>query len=65
MYGLEFVKAGFHYGQSRSRSGGYKKAYDLVKIEIGVLSAVISSTESESGESERFHFSDSVYISIT
>ena len=63
MYGLELVKAGFHYGQSRS--GGYKKAYDLVKIEIGVLSAVISSTESESGESERFHFSDSVYISIT
>ena len=52
------LQAGFHWRKSRSRSRSRirKSASDLVKIEIGVVSGVISSTESESEESERFHF---------
>ena len=33
-----------------------KSAYDLMKTKVGVVSGVISATESESEESERFHF---------
>ena len=43
------VKAGFHQRQSRSRKQSHKSAYDVV-------SRVISVVESESEESERFHF---------
>ena len=49
-------KAGFHWQQGRSRSQSRKSASDPVKIENGVVSGVISSTESESEESEWFHF---------
>ena len=48
------LKAGFHERQSRSRKRSRKSAYDLVKS--GVVSGVISATESQSEESERFHF---------
>ena len=49
--------SGFHQSRSRSRSRRRKKANDLMKIENrGHVSGVISSTESRSEESERFHF---------
>ena len=35
-----------------------------MKLKIGVVSGVITSTESESEESEHFHFFDSVYDSV-
>ena len=44
-------------GRSRSRKRSRRSANDaLVKIKIGVVSGVIRATESESEESERFHF---------
>ena len=50
--------AGFHYQRSRRRSHKWrrKSAHDLVKIRNWSLSGIISTTESESEESERFHF---------
>ena len=48
---LTSVKAGFHWQRSWSQSR--KSSSDPVKI--GVVSGAISSTESKSEESERFH----------
>ena len=57
------LKAGFHEQWSWGRSRSRERPYDLVKI--GVVSRVISSTESELEESEHFHSSNSVYDSVT
>ena len=48
---FNFLKAGFH--KRRSHRWSRKITYDLVKTKIGVVSGVISSTESESEESDR------------
>ena len=52
------VKAGFHKHWSRSWSCklSYKRVLTKWKSEVGVISKVISATESESKESEHFYF---------
>lgn len=49
-------KAGSHRRWRRSRSRESASEPCQVKIKIGVVSGVISSTESESKESQWFHF---------
>ena len=55
---LEILKTGCHlrWSLSRNRKRSRKSAYDIVKIKNRFISGVISATELESEESERFHF---------